>query len=121
MGDAYEQTAFEFRPTPAPPPTPAPTPTPAPEGPINVAGPVTLNWDRPDSRENGDYLAVNEIGGFELRYRAEGDSDFTYVLVEDGYATSQYIGDFYGVYEFQVAVYDTNGLYSQFVPARTNL
>ncbi|GAB3053812.1 hypothetical protein GCM10026915_18100 [Simiduia litorea] len=60
------------------------------------------------------------MGGYEVRYRLASETEFTYVLIEDGYETAKYIGDLYGSYEFQVAVYDTNGLYSQFVPGRVN-
>lgn len=85
-----------------------------------MSGPVTLNWLAPTQRENGASIDVSEVGGYELRYRPEGDTEFTYVQVADPFAVDQYIGDLYGSYEFQVAVYDSNGLYSSFVPAWVN-
>ncbi|MBB3168671.1 fibronectin type III domain-containing protein [Simiduia aestuariiviva] len=107
-------------PTPTPTPEPTPEPTPVPEGPVSVSGPVTVNWNTPTLRENGDPLDLSELGGYEVRYREEGAPDFTYVVVEGGWETSKYIGDLYGSYEFEVAAYDNNGLYSQFVPGRVN-
>jgi hypothetical protein len=56
-----------------------------------VDGSVSLYWDVPNQRENGEYLDITEIGGYEVRYKLKGD------------------------YEFQIATFDTNGLYSGFV------
>lgn len=87
---------------------------------MEVSGPVTVNWLAPIQRENGASIDVNELGGYELRYREEGASEYTYVQVADPYALDEHLGNLYGRYEFQVAVYDANGLYSRFVPAWVN-
>lgn len=116
---AVATSAQSVTPTPTPEPEPEPEPEPATAGPVDVSGPVTVNWDSPSSRENGDSLDLTEIGGYEIRYREAGATDYQYLVVEDGYANDQYVGDLYGSYEFEVAAYDKNGLYSQFVPART--
>lgn len=80
-----------------------------------VEGSVTLEWRAPDHRENGNYLELDEIGGYEIRYRKEGESDFVSVVVENRYATEYELTGLNGAYEFSIAVYDSNGLYSRFV------
>ncbi|WP_024461922.1 fibronectin type III domain-containing protein [Marinimicrobium sp. LS-A18] len=80
-----------------------------------VSGLVRLEWDAPQSRENGEYLELYEIGGYELRYRKAGDSEYEVIPVEDGATESHEFDDLSGQYEFSIAAYDTNGLYSEFV------
>lgn len=80
-----------------------------------VSGLVRLEWDAPQSRENGEYLELYEIGGYELRYRKAGESDYEVIPVEDGATESHEFDDLSGQYEFSIAAYDTNGLYSEFV------
>lgn len=81
-----------------------------------VAGAVTLKWATPDQRENGAYLESYEIAGYEIRYRKVGEPKAKVKLIDDAAATSTSLGLLSGDYEFSVAVYDTNGLYSAFVP-----
>lgn len=81
-----------------------------------ISGAVRLEWVTPDQRENGQYLELNEIGGYEIRYQAGIDADPVTIMVEDPYATSHELSVSEGVYLFSIAVYDTNGLYSEFVP-----
>ena len=103
---------------PVPKPTPAPTPTPTPSpSPTDgwVSGQVLLLWQAPIQRENGDPISINEIGGYEVRYRKKGQTDFTYIQYENNQADSHTFESLEGLYEFQVAVYDVNGLYSQFL------
>lgn len=80
-----------------------------------VNGLVRLEWDAPQSRENGEYLELYEVGGYELRYRKAGDSEYEVIPVEDGATESHEFDDLSGQYEFSIAAYDTNGLYSEFV------
>lgn len=80
-----------------------------------VVGPVYLLWNAPNRRENGDYLDITDIGGYELRYRRMTESNFTYVTINDAWSTRYYFRLPAGAYEFQVAVFDKNGIYSQFV------
>ncbi len=77
-----------------------------------------LEWERPTERENGQPLAVEELGGYEIRYQSGGET-FT-VLIPDGTAIGYNLEGLNpavdpGANTFQVAVYDTNGLYSEFV------
>lgn len=80
-----------------------------------VSGVVRLEWERPDSRENGQYLEVKDIGGYELRYRRLGESGFKTVIIDDGWKDSFEIGELVGSYQFTIAAFDNNGLYSEFV------
>jgi hypothetical protein len=93
---------------------PIPTQTPEPD-PDYIQGQALVTWQLPTQRENGNPLQPHEIGGFEVRYRKAGESDFIYIVYEGLAATSHTFENLVGVYEFQIAAYDTNGLYSQFV------
>lgn len=70
-------------------------------------------------RANGDPLSLEEIGGYEIRYREAGANEYVTVIIDNG-ATDQYlIEDLPGAdYEFQVATFDSNGIYSDFVTAQ---
>lgn len=109
--------APEPEPEPKPEPTPEPEPEPAPEPePTNeINGDVTLQWQRPVQRENGEFLEGDEIGGYELRYRELSNEDFEVVIIEDGWLESYEIQNLQGEFEFQIAAFDVNGLYSNFV------
>lgn len=93
---------------------PTPTPTPTPE-PVYLDGQVLLLWDAPISRENGEPIQPADLGGYELRFKRNDQADYTYLIT--GPAENNYLFEYLeGYYEFQVAVYDTNGLYSRFIP-----
>lgn len=77
---------------------------------------VVLSWSPPTERNNGEPITVAELGGYELRYTLAGASEQLTVVVPDGTATSYRIDELPGgSHAFQIAVYDTNGLYSDFV------
>ena len=82
---------------------------------VSITGPVYLLWNAPGLRENGDYLDITDVGGYELRYRRITEPDYTYITINDAWTTRYYFRPPSGVYEFQVAAFDKNGLYSQFV------
>lgn len=79
-----------------------------------VAGNVTLRWLPPVERENGTILSSNEIGGYSVRYRLITDTIYTYLSVDKS-QTSTTLTGLFGDYIFEIAVYDANGLYSNFV------
>lgn len=81
-----------------------------------VVDAVRLEWATPDQRENGDYLELDEIGGYEIRYQQVGDAQQEVLVLDDAYATAHEMNLEAGVYEFSIAVFDVNGLYSEFVP-----
>lgn len=77
---------------------------------------VTITWSHPTQRENGSFLELDDIGGYEIRYRKPTDKNFTYFVISGNRTTEfSYTADFTGA-EFQIAVYDSSGLYSNFVP-----
>lgn len=80
-----------------------------------ISGPVLLAWTVPSVRENGDELIVEEIGGYEIRYKSDQDTDFTSVKIDGGYVNSYYFNYLEGHFQFEIAAYDTSGLYSRFV------
>lgn len=81
----------------------------------HVAGPVGITWTPPDARENGTYLDITELGGYEIRYKKVSDSTFTYISIEDAWTTSYQFPWLEGDYVFQIAAFDKNGVYSPFV------
>lgn len=85
-----------------------------------VDGPVQIYWNPPKERENGDYLDITEIGGYELRYKRKSDVYYTRVMINDGYADAYYFDYLQGEYEFQIAAFDKIGLYSTFVPIKAS-
>lgn len=86
-----------------------------------IDGPVLLKWSVPSARENGDQLDTEEIGGYELRYKVKEDDNYTSVIVEGGYVNNYYFNHLEGNLTFEIAAYDTNGLYSRFVEIQPQL
>jgi hypothetical protein len=80
-----------------------------------VSSDVTIEWFIPTERENGDYLELAEIGGYEIRYKLLSATQYTSVTVSDGGVDQYDLGYLAGDYEFEIATFDTNGLYSDFV------
>lgn len=85
----------------------------------HVGGKVNLSWNVPNQRENGTYLDVTEVGGYEIRYKKTTDKRFTYISIS-GYSNTQHSFDWLeeGDYIFQIAAFDKNGIYSSFVDIR---
>lgn len=82
---------------------------------VTVAGSVLFTWNIPTKRENGEPLYSNELGGYELRYRKLPSMEFTYITIE-AWKTEHIFAWLEGTYEFEIAAFDVNGLYSHFVP-----
>ena len=81
-----------------------------------VSSPLVFSWIAPTQRENGSALSTAEIGGYELRYRLKASSAYLFVNVPSGSATSYALdGVGAGDYEYQIAVYDKAGLYSNWL------
>lgn len=76
---------------------------------------ITITWSHPNQRENGSFLELEEIGGYEIRYRKPTDSRYTYITL-NGNRINEYAftGNTLGL-EFEIAVFDNRGLYSRFV------
>lgn len=77
---------------------------------------VTITWEHPNQRENGKFLELDEIAGYEIRFKKPTDARFTYLMV-NGNTTNElsYTGSLDGA-AFEIAVFDINGLYSQYAP-----
>ena len=73
-----------------------------------------LTWSHPIKRENGQYLELDEIGGYEIRYRKTTDNRFTYIVINSNQTTEYTHADASDT-EFEIAAFDTNGVYSRFV------
>lgn len=71
-----------------------------------------LTWDLPTQRENGDLLDITEIAGYELRQSC-GESTVEIIPITG--AVSEYKGEASGFCNFEIAVIDTDGLYSDWV------
>lgn len=82
------------------------------------SGSVMLYWSAPQQRSNGDPMTVNDIGGYEIRYRNAKSPYFKTVLIRDP-ATEQYRLNSVVLDNLviEVAVFDNNGIYSDFVRA----
>jgi len=82
---------------------------------IQAAGSVYFQWNTPTLRENGEPLADYELGGYEIRYRQLPSEDFIYITL-DAWRTEYLFDWLEGRYQFEIAAFDINGLYSRFVP-----
>lgn len=82
---------------------------------IRVAGAVALNWLVPNQRENNDVMDITELGGYELRYKQADQTDFSYITINDPWLTFYHFAWLEGTYVFQIAAFDKNGLYSNFI------
>ena len=85
-----------------------------------VSNDVVIEWYIPTERENGDYLELYEIGGYEIRYKLTSAQDYESVVIDDGTVDHYDMGELSGSYEFQIANFDVNGLYSEYVPINPN-
>ena len=81
---------------------------------------LTLSWSTPGERVSGDKLYLYELDGYTIRYKQVGDSNYQSVTISDGEATEYQVGNLApGTYEFMIAVFDINGVYSDYTPAQT--
>ena len=83
-------------------------------------GDVMLYWETPQERTNGDPLPPEELGGFEIRYRQANAYRYTVVLIRDN-GTDQYLLKNVRNPEsaiIEVAAFDHEGIYSDWVRAR---
>lgn len=87
---------------------------PSPEA-ATVKGPVDLSWAPPILREDGEIVDVDDLGGYELRYKLKEVPVFTYIRIQDPRKTEHHFNWLEGEYEFQIATYDRDGIYSNFV------
>lgn len=96
-------------------PTLPTTPEPnLPTTPVNAFS-VSISWDIPNERVNGDDLLLSEIGGYEIAYKRTVDESYSIVIVDDQNSQSQELTDLpAGHYEFLIAAFDSLGIYSDY-------
>lgn len=75
-----------------------------------ITGTSIFSWNPPTQRENSEVLKPEEIGGYVVAYRKEGDNAFTEVRVTN--ATELPITVPFGNYEVKALCFDINGLRS---------
>jgi hypothetical protein len=75
---------------------------------------VKITWTHPNQRENGQFLELDEIRGYEIRYRKITDNRYTYIVINNNKVNEYTHNDAVNT-EFEIAVFDTNGVYSRFV------
>lgn len=83
---------------------------------VAQAKPITIQWSHPSERENGSYLELDEIGGYEIRVFNPQTSAYISHLIA-GNSTTQYtLNNYQTIMTIEIAVYDVQGLYSEFIP-----
>ncbi len=76
---------------------------------------LALSWTIPATREDGTYLPVYEIAGYELRYSKDSGTEVTIVPIHDPQTTEWVIENVTpGQYDFSIATIDSDGVYSHF-------
>lgn len=75
---------------------------------------VQLSWLAPHQRVNGQSLG-DSLDGYELRYRAEGDTGYETVILSKNLNRYEVESLSENNYIFEIAAFDTNGLYGDFV------
>lgn len=79
---------------------------------------VSLYWSAPSHRINGEDITIEDLGGYEVRYRKLDESGYTRVVIEDPLIEQYHIDALTEAdYVFEVAAFDKDGLYSDFVTA----
>ena len=106
----------DLEPTPLPVPTAVPTLTPTKVPPPSLKKvSANISWLIPEQRENGESLTMSEIGGYEIIFRKIDEIIFDSVVIPDQTASEYMLEDLDpGQYEFMIAAFDSEGLYSDF-------
>jgi len=80
---------------------------------------VMLYWSAPTKRVNGSAVGMDDIQGYEIRYKKQAENDYTTILVLDAYTDQLPIDniDVASEYQFEVAAIDKYGIYSTYVTA----
>lgn len=96
--------------------------TPDPNNPSFEKGDVILRWYPPVERVNGELMLPSEIGGYEIRYKPKDDAHFQSVVLDASFIPPYVFNDidFPDNMIFEIAVFDTDGIYSDFVRAVAN-
>jgi hypothetical protein len=76
---------------------------------------VTIQWNHPTERENESFFELDQIGGYEIRVRSSNSSSYSYYNISGNQTTSYVLNNYLNTMTIEIAVYDKQGLYSQFV------
>ncbi len=74
---------------------------------------VQLKWRHPTQRANGSYLELDDIGGYEIRKKTS--ISISYIKIPGSTTTNYTLTDIAADDKIDIAVYDTNGFYSDFI------
>ncbi len=74
---------------------------------------VQLRWRHPTQRANGSYLELDDIGGYELRKKTS--ISISYIKIAGNSTTNYTLNDIAADDQIDIAVYDTNGFFSDFI------
>lgn len=74
-----------------------------------------LRWSHPRERENGLFLELDEIGGYELRYRQHSLDSYKSIIISGSSTNTYNIEGLATNLDFEIAAFDTFGLYSEFI------
>lgn len=78
--------------------------------------PNNFYWKAPTARENGQALAANEIGGYELIGTDESGVVLWRHVLPAGVNRYRATASQIQAPQYRIAAFDTNGLYSDYVP-----
>ncbi|ABD82798.1 fibronectin type III domain-containing protein [Saccharophagus degradans] len=98
----------------------SPTSPSTPQAPSQPTTPVnsftvSISWDIPRERVNGEELLLSEIGGYEIAYKRTVDESYSIVIVDNQNSQTQELtGLPAGHYEFLIAAFDSLGIYSDY-------
>ena len=76
---------------------------------------ITLKWEHPTQRVNSEYLELDEIAGYELRRKNSLTQQVIFLVIEGNLQKEFTIFDPDQNEVIDIAVYDTEGRYSDFV------
>lgn len=76
---------------------------------------ITITWGHPSQREDGAFLELDDIAGYEIRYRTPNNTRYTHINLNGNRITEYVFTGPVQELEFEIAVFDTTGLYSRYV------
>ena len=76
---------------------------------------ATVSWNAPVERANGSYLVPSEIGGYLIRFINISNGEHSTTAIHEPHITEYTFYDLSkGKWRFQVATFDSTGLFSDF-------
>ena len=79
-----------------------------------LRGALTLRWKAPSVRENGDYLSIGEISGYEIYYTAGNSKESVSIIIDGGNVSSYSLSSLNpDIYYFSMSAIDSGQLKSK--------